>query len=44
MSTPGPTIKSAVEAEGSKIWAWIKDKWPHAVTWVLMAYNVVKHL
>jgi hypothetical protein len=35
-------IVGDVKAEGSKVWAWIKDKWPHAVTWLGLAYTFLK--
>ena len=47
MSSPMNAIKAdiaKVEAEGSKLWAWIKSNWGHFVTWAGVAYTILKHL
>jgi hypothetical protein len=45
MSTPPPTFKATLQADESKVWAWLKAQWPHFVTWLTVAWAVLgKHL
>jgi hypothetical protein len=52
MSTPATDLESRIkaleakaQAEGSKLWAFIKAHWAHFVTWLgLFLPTILKHL
>lgn len=53
MSTPTPLtleqrvklLEAKMQTEATGLWAWVKDKWPHVVTWLTMAWALLgKHL
>lgn len=35
-------IVADAKAEVSKVWAFITNKWPHAVTWIMLAWTFLK--
>lgn len=37
-------VKTAVETDVSKGEAWLKANWPHFITWLGVAWTVVRHV
>lgn len=37
-------LENAAKADLGKAESWVKTMWPHAVTWLGLAYAVLKHL